>query len=62
MSIFFVVLRNGIWIKVCWLDVIVGDFVKVISGQFFLVDMILLLLRYSIMNLVLLVFCGKGLI
>lgn len=32
MSIFFVVLRNGIWIKVRWLDVIVGDFVKVISG------------------------------
>lgn len=64
MSIFLVVLRNGIWTKVRWLDVIVGDLVKVISGQFFPADMILLSSRYSTgtMNSVSLAFCGKGLI
>lgn len=36
------VLRNGIWTKVRWMDVLVGDLVKVISGQFFPADMILL--------------------
>lgn len=62
MSIFLVVLRNGIWTKVRWMDVLVGDLVKVISGQFFPADMILLSSRYSTMNSVSLAFCGKGLI
>nr|XP_022321907.1 probable phospholipid-transporting ATPase IA isoform X3 [Crassostrea virginica] len=36
------VLRNGIWTKVRWMDVLVGDLVKVVSGQFFPADIILL--------------------
>ncbi|XP_056012392.1 probable phospholipid-transporting ATPase IA isoform X3 [Ostrea edulis] len=36
------VLRNGIWTKVHWMDVLVGDLVKVTSGQFFPADLILL--------------------
>ena len=41
-----IVLRNGIWTKVRWMDVLVGDLVKVISGQFFPADIILLSSRY----------------
>jgi len=38
----FPVLRNGIWQALKWKDVMIGDIVKVISGQFFPADLILL--------------------
>ncbi|XP_061165373.1 probable phospholipid-transporting ATPase IA isoform X3 [Saccostrea echinata] len=36
------VLRNGVWTRARWMDILVGDLVKVTSGQFFPADMILL--------------------
>ena len=36
------VLRNGVWTSMKWREVVVGDLVKVISGQFFPADLILL--------------------
>ena len=43
MTVFFVaVLRGGLWQLVKWKEVVVGDIVKVVGGQFFPADLILL--------------------
>jgi len=43
MTVLFVaVLRGGLWQLVKWKEVVVGDIVKVVGGQFFPADLILL--------------------
>ncbi|XP_045203321.2 probable phospholipid-transporting ATPase IA isoform X3 [Mercenaria mercenaria] len=36
------VLRNGVWLMLKWKQVVIGDIVKIINGQFFPADLILL--------------------
>lgn len=36
------VLRDGIWQALKWKEVVIGDIVRVVSGQFFPADLILL--------------------
>lgn len=42
MSFFSQVLRNSEWVEICWKNLQVGDFVKLVNGQGIPADLILL--------------------